>query len=342
MRKLFLLMLPTLAAGLAGCGELYKVRVHKPTDPSGIPFYSVSGACTQETVYVTPYFLVTLNIVGASGVQLSDSVKLSTAGHSSADFRALVGELSKSEPESGAVQTAWNLVKQRQSFDPYTADTGRFLLSNISKLSSTVDYSHQYSINQRKPLSGSANADYKLSSDGTLAEAQGQVQDDTLATILGALPLSDLIKSAAGITAAAGAAAAKPAQPAHFTLEQQERMIARTYSRTTAYTQNCPVPAAIAVNSQGAGMVLSDLGPKDLIGKVEAGKREDGADVGISGTISIPKALLPAKKDESPTTGQASSSTSPAEGGSAKKADKKKTSGGNKGGRKDASKKSGQ
>ena len=156
---------------------------------------------------------------------------MSKTGHQSSDFAALMAELEKQQPDFTSVQQAWNLLKQHQPFDPYTENDGQFVLRDTSKVTTIVDYAHTpYSLNEHKPLAGSVSADYKLNSDGTLAEAQGQVQEQTLSTILGALPISDLIKSAAGVATKAGAAAAQQPEPVQFSLEQEERIVTKTYS----------------------------------------------------------------------------------------------------------------
>src|ERR1700735_3956279 len=282
----------TLAFILAGCGPVYRVKVNDASNPSGIPFYTVVGACTQQTVYANPYYLITLKVSEASKTVSTDVIKLSPRGHESADFNDLVAELDKAQPELSSVQTAWGLLKERQSFDPYTQVEGEFMLTNTSKVSAVVDYSHPYSLNERRPPSGSVSADYKLSPDGTLSEVQAQIQDTTLSTVLSALPISDLIKSAAGIATKAGAAEAVKPQAVQLSLEQEERIRTKAYSVTTAYIANCPTGAPITEATPNRSTALADVGSKDIASKADASKGDSS--IGISGTISIPQALLPA------------------------------------------------
>lgn len=311
MYKGSLLLGFSLLVFLEGCGPVFRVNIHDANKPSGIPFYSVVGACTQQTVYANPYFLITLKVSGASGVILTDTVKLSLSGYQSADFRNLATELDKPTPELGTVQTAWGLLKQRQSFNPYTQSNGEFLLMNASKVSATVDYAHAYSLNQSKPFAGTVSGDYKLSSDGTLGEVQGQVEDQTLSTILSALPISDLIKSAAGIAAKAGAAEAEKPQTVHFSLEQEERIRTKTYSRMSAYIVNCPTGNAITDTDTPKSMVLADIGAKE-ISSSKADTNKTDSSIGISGTISLPKALLqPSTKDDNVSSGGKPASNAP-------------------------------
>jgi hypothetical protein len=75
------------------------------------------------------------------------------------------------------------------------------MLANSISLTAEVDYGTIYAINEKRHFSGSSQADFKLAADGTLNEASGQVQDNTFATIVSALPVSSLITSAVDIVA---------------------------------------------------------------------------------------------------------------------------------------------
>jgi hypothetical protein len=308
MNKMSAVLVISVVSLLAGCGNLYRVKVHDPTAPTGIPFFSNVGACTQQTVYANPYYLITLKVTGASGILLSDGVKLSSTGHRSVDFQNLIAQLDKEKPDSDSVKAAWELVKRR-SFNPYTESDAEFVLSNTSKATTVVDYAHQYSLNERRPLVGSVSADYKLSPDGTLSEAQGQIQDTTLASILGVLPLSDLIKSAAGIATKVGAAAAQNPEVVHFSLEQEERMRTTTYSVNTAYSQSCPTGAALTSTTANVSISLADVGAKDTTAKTDASKNDSS--IGITGTINLPKALLPPSKTDASSGNVKSGSGAP-------------------------------
>jgi hypothetical protein len=294
MRSVGVVFIMLLTGSVLGCGDLYRVTAHNTSAPGGIPFFAMKGVCVQETVYGVPYYLITLKIsVGSSPVS-SDNVNISTNGHKSADFRTLLNELDKPAPDLGTVQDAWSALKQRQSFDPYVENTGEVQLSNKTKVSNVVDYSQGYDINQRKPISGTANAAFKVGENGTLTEVSGQVEDNTLSTVLSALPLSDLIKSAAGIATKVGSAEAQKPEVVKFSLEQEERLRTTTYSRTSdvsAADANCKTGKAIERTAENVSMVVADVGAKDANNKPAATKDENA--VGISGTISLPKALFP-------------------------------------------------
>jgi hypothetical protein len=115
-----------------------------------------------------------------------------------------------------SVINAWSDLKRKDRFDPWKQNEDRILLENTSSLTSVVDHSTRYSINQSRPFSGSSNGDFKLGADGTLNEASGQVQDNTFSTILSALPVFTLITSATGTATKSGAASNEPANEVKF------------------------------------------------------------------------------------------------------------------------------
>ena len=97
----------------------------------------------------------------------------------------------------------WTTVKSKGAINVYskvTDDTWpKYLVSNSSDPKTFVNYNETYYLNAKNPLSGSAKVDYKLAGDGTLTEASAEITNDTFKTIVSALPISDLIKSAAGV-----------------------------------------------------------------------------------------------------------------------------------------------
>jgi hypothetical protein len=62
-----------------------------------------------------------------------------------------------------------------------------------------VDYSTPYTLNVRRPLIGTAQANTTLAPDGTLTQAEAQTQDQTLSTLLGMVPaIGPLMKALGG------------------------------------------------------------------------------------------------------------------------------------------------
>jgi hypothetical protein len=155
-------------------------------------------------------------------------------------------------------------------------------------ITSVVDYSTKYSINQSKPFSGSSNADFKLSADGTLNEASGQVQDNTFSTILSALPISTLITSAAGVATKTGAAANEKPKEVKFSLTQEQRYIKTLYSQSIVANQAiCPVGKALTEADQNISMSISDVGASTT--QTDSSQDKNSDSITVTGTIKLPK-----------------------------------------------------
>jgi hypothetical protein len=69
------------------------------------------------------------------------------------------------------------------------------LVSNESKSFQFVDYSKPYYLNTRNPFIGSANVSAELSAQGTLTKATAEISDQTLSTVLGLLPVKEVLTS---------------------------------------------------------------------------------------------------------------------------------------------------
>jgi hypothetical protein len=169
-------------------------------------------------------------------------------------------------------------------------------LDNSCSLTSVVDYSVRYSINEKKPLAGSANADFKLGSDGTLNEASGQTQDNTLSTIVSALPISTLITSAAGIATKTGGAANESAKTVKFSLTQEQRYVKTVYSKSVVASDSiCSVGKELTEADQNISTSKSDVGANSSPNS--SSQNNDSNSITVTGTIKLPKSA-----QTSPTT----------------------------------------
>jgi hypothetical protein len=290
MRSFGTAMVTLLCACACGCGSLLRVKQFDPNNPQGIPFYIKQGACNHQSVYGNPYWRLTLKVSNDTGTLAQETLDINNSAHGALDFNGLLHELEKPAPDQDSVMNAWNDLKRKDRFDPWKQNQDRTLLENSSSLTSVVDYSTRYSINQSKPFSGSSNADFKLGADGTLSEASGQVQDNTFSTILSALPISALITSATGTATKSGAAANEQAKEVKFSLAQEQRYIKTTYSQYTISNQAiCPVGKALTEADQNIGMSLSDVGASTAQNDTSQDKNSDS--ITITGTIKLPKSL---------------------------------------------------
>jgi hypothetical protein len=279
-----------LCAFVSGCGSMLQVKAFDPAKPAGIPFFIKQGACNHQSVYGNPYWRLTLKVSNDSGTLAMETLDINNSAHGGQDFNALAHELEKPAPDQDSVMNAWDALKRKDRFDPWKQNEDRILLENSSSLTSVVDYSTKYAINQKKPFSGSSNADFKLGADGTLNEASAQVQDNTFSTILSALPISTLITSAAGIATKAGAAANEKPKEVKFSLTQEQRYIKTLYSQSTINKQAiCTVGKPLTGAEENIGVAISDVGAGTTQGDTNADKNSDS--ITVNGTIKLPKSL---------------------------------------------------
>jgi hypothetical protein len=296
-----------LCISLCGCGSLLRVTKFDKDNPQGVPFFVKRGVCVQQSVYANPYWQLTFTYTPSEGQPTSEVLIISEAAYGKQDFSALLAELKLPVPNYGGVKTAWDTLKDANSFNPWVNFTGQRLLSNSSSLTSEVDYHTVYAINQKKPFSGSSQADFKLASDGTLNEASGQAQDNTFATIVSALPIASLITSAAGIVGKGGPQEAVKPVPAKFVLKQEQRYIKIVYSKSTVAPDGvCAVGDAL-IKGNDVAVAITDVGSTNTPDASTQDKNTDS--ISISGTIKIPKSNPP------PTVQNGSDAPKPVQGG---------------------------
>jgi hypothetical protein len=152
----------------------------------------------------------------------------------------------------------WTTIKTHGAIDVYSkvADETwpKYLVSNFSDPKVFVNYDKTYYLNASNPLSGSAKADYKLAGDGTLTEASAEITNDTFKTIVSALPVSDLIKSAAGIGLASKAVGGRT-----FQLKAENRLLKITKFQTIPFEPGCPDKGDFQ-SSPPVGILIEDVG----------------------------------------------------------------------------------
>lgn len=286
-----------------GCATAF--RVHRVADPAkldGIPFYGKTAKCLQTTVYLYPYYRITFQTLSGDKVLGALTVNLSTDAYRSADTQGFLGLLRKKPPLSdddiAKASDYWSKI-DAASEDPYSkvlpkmdaqgkpvqqTSSGLFLISNTATVKVLVDYDNEYALNAKAPLAGSVNTAYKLSEDGTLTEGSAQVQDQTLATIAGLFPISDLIKSAAGVATKAAAALA-PEAPGSVTFQAtvEKRALKISYSKLLEdFELGCSADAAIAPSSSN-NVTIESVGPD-----TPAAKDDKSNSISVSGKITLP------------------------------------------------------
>ncbi len=297
---------------LVGCGPVF--RVTKDGAPvQGIPFYVKDADCLHQMVYVVPYVRLTLQTLNGQKVQGSETMTISEKDfNEDTSVQSLLALLRKKPPladsEFAQVSEYWAEIRDQKSASPYEAVKNQrwpqYLLSNSTTTKLFVDYKSVYTLNAKSPVAGSVNADYHLASDGTLSEASGQVTDQTLSTILTALPISSLIT-----TAASGGLAVKiigaPA-PAEITVQMvvERRAIKITNSQLIPYEKGCPDSNSF-LDSPPLGIVVEDIGVDSAN---SSQSKPDDNSITVSGKITLPKPK-DAGSGPAPGTGDATTTT---------------------------------
>ncbi|MDH3892441.1 MAG: hypothetical protein OEV49_15340 [candidate division Zixibacteria bacterium] len=85
-----------------------------------------------------------------------------------------------------------------QGYDPQVRpqdNSGLIVVSNDFREEARVDYTNKYYINSKRPVIGNADASVDLMADGTLNKVEATVDDKTLETVIGALPVSEVVSA---------------------------------------------------------------------------------------------------------------------------------------------------
>ena len=277
-----------------GCGAAMRVKQGQTT-LSGIPFYVKEARCVHQEVSVMPYARLTFQALEGGKITFSEMVTVSESYYlANATVGELVGMINgtadahsmTTEDVERKIGTDWLAIKtdagQNNVYAKEKDGTWpKYLIANSSMPKTFVDYGTVYYINEKVPFAGSAKADYKLGSDGTLTEASGEATEETLKTILGALPTADLIKSAAGIGLASKAVGGKALQ-----LKVEHRVLKITKTQTVAFTAGCPEQEAF--QSGPVGTLIEDVGADS-----PAETKSEGNSITVTGKIVLPKTAAP-------------------------------------------------
>jgi hypothetical protein len=289
---------------LAGC--MSSARVYRSNSlnapPHGIPFYSKTAICKQETIWLEPQYTLTFSM--KSGAQAYGPIQkvLSRKEYLQPfvqDFvlhpRQDVWEKSILPLPVPTLFNEGNGEAERQIIClEHSGNWAR--ISNTGTLEAVVDYSNVFYLNSARPLAGQTQVDAKLASDGTLTEGSAQLQDQTLATI--ASSISSLVGDATNVMKIVGLEASP-----EFRVSISTKIYKHSHVR---YVGDAGKPAT-------AGSCLADpngvFGPSytvteatDASGGKPAGADKDNT-ISISGSIVLPKQAAPlATSAPGPTT----------------------------------------
>jgi hypothetical protein len=291
-----------LLVATLGCGRAFVVK--KGTDNvEGIPFYLKQAVCLHQMVYVAPYYRISFQSLVGEKVEFSRTVTLSENGYRDTNTQKFLSIMRKKPPLSEAdfksATDAWDEMEKLNA-TPYQGITTStppwpiYLVANSNVPKVYVDYASTYTVNAKVPFAGSVNAAYELNADGTLTKASSQVTEETFKTVLGALPIADLIKTAAGAGVATNFVGAAPPTAVTIQAVVEPRALKITYSQNADFTGGC-ADLKEFVAQKPTGVLIEDNGaeaPKD--------KGDENA-IGVSGKITLPKSA--------PTAGDKGGST---------------------------------
>jgi hypothetical protein len=289
---------------LSGCATF---QVKKGTNHSkvpGIPFYVKQGACKHQTVYLEPYYIITLTLKYSDKSTISSSGVLSKSEFESQpvqQIRSIVGEKAKlGQKEVDRLLPLWTTHVKGKTYNPYRpensiAPADKVTLSNTLTPEIFVSYKDddQYFYNVDRPAIGSVQADIKLGADGTLSEASAQVEDKTISTILSLFPVSDLVKSAVipPVSAALSETLGGPEGATVVEVELKTERKGVKFTRTTFDLNNKP-PCLVPTNTLAEVTERYSLTVEDVGG---GEKPDDSNNISVNGTIKLPKDKTPPK-----------------------------------------------
>jgi hypothetical protein len=261
----------------------------------GIPFYVKQGQCVHKMVYIVPYYRLTLQTLDGKSVLSSDTLTISEDAYvketAVRDLLVLLSKNSNPPVDYTQVRKDWDAIRNDLAANPYDAvqkkSWPQYLVSNSTTANAFVDYSTTYYLNAKSPLVGSVNADYKLASDGTLTEASAQITDQTLSTILSALPISSLITTAAsgGVLMVSPEGTVAPRTQSTVQMTAEWRAIKITNSQAIPYVIGCPDQDGFAPNPP-IGTLIEDVGADTA---AASQTKPDDNSITVTGKITLPK-----------------------------------------------------
>jgi hypothetical protein len=226
MKKVLILFLMAfLLLAVAGCRrKAFSIIVEPLTDASekkavdGVPFYKKIPVWLQTSVYLDPYYEISLFVSqGEPGKGVATtaipSAKMLIAESDLPKFSNFVNQAKKLTSEGAIISKFKRIVPEKDqykirgpsSFKDIPKEEGPKkdsmklpkLYSNSTEEKIVVDWKNLYYINYLVPVVGSSSLTAEFGDDGTLTKAAGETEDKTLETIVGAvstfLPIKEFL-----------------------------------------------------------------------------------------------------------------------------------------------------
>jgi hypothetical protein len=304
------------------CGCLSTVRVksgpagatsnsQKYDNVPGIPFYTKTAMCKQETVWTEPVY--TLALKRTTTFKFVDEAKAKAAGSklpapvvrttrkvlslsqfhpTNQDLQTLLSLLNKSATSADPdvdipqIDAAWDALNAHPDYVPLSISEDQIaqspnaiLIAKTSAPEAVVDYATAYYFNAPRPWVGSSQIDEKLAADGTLTEGSAQVQSQTLSTILTAV--TSIFTSVLSKVPSFGIVAQPPDATTttdQYELTVQKDLYQHLHSRYVIFAKPCPIE--LVTTSYALTISAATQAPAS---------KDDPNTVKVSGTITLPK-----------------------------------------------------
>lgn len=288
MKRILVLML----LFVVGCSPVFIVRKNG-AGVDGIPFYIKTARCLHQSVYVLSYYQITFQKLKDDKVYATETITISSKAYEDKTVQHFLALMRKSpsldEADLLLALADWSSISKlsKNPYEQVTADDAewpKYLVANSSAPTVLVDYSNQYTLNAKSPFAGTVNADYKLNEDGTLSEASGQIQEQTLSTVLSALPVADLIKTAASILV--------KGKTETFTLQAaiEKHFLKVTRSQFKNFQVGCGTNGDVVTGQFDT--LIEDVVGKSITGTKSSGTADDNSikiNGTVTGTVALPK-----------------------------------------------------
>jgi hypothetical protein len=268
---------------LCSCAVL---DVHHHNDSvKGIPFYVRTAVCRHEVIWVEPIYTLTLQSVTTKDGK--ETVRSEVAEFTLSQFttqQTQIASLKDTIVAGGDPLPFWGPLRKSDGYNLLAQSTpepkDRILVSNVNKMETAVDYRDVYYFNSHRPILGTAKADAKLNTDGTMTEGSGEMESKTLQSFLDLLPIKSLISNATGIPV-------KLNGESTYRLQIESRGIKHTHYRLAPLNSNMGQTPCAALPAPDFNDPAYNNSREDVSADKQA-KPDEKNSIKVQGQIALP------------------------------------------------------
>jgi hypothetical protein len=282
------------------------------TDVQGIPFYTKTAMCKQQTTWLQPFYTLTLKTTTKTAFVNEEAANKESEATKKprpnlpeptvitknkvlafSDYTkdpsvlklrtclAKTGNLTQCD-----VEQLWNEIAKLLTYVPLEVTEEDLVkpelgfavkVANSSSPELCVDYSRVYYYNSAQPWIGSSQLSAKLAADGTLSEGSAQITSQTLSTFL---PVSAVLSAITKSSVKAAEEAYAMERKVQYELTIKEDAYKHTHSKYVSFSTPCAVDPKGVMTEYALTITLS--GEKEE-------KKDEGNTVKVSGSVVLPK-----------------------------------------------------